>query len=93
LAKIPGFDVGPCSNVTPEIGRVAHDAINAKDKKKEESATKKLNLQLIRCIKVHQGYLPMPLREWEGLHSRRFTCWEDPILLCSKNWTWSTTIN
>jgi hypothetical protein len=41
LAKILGFDVGPCKNVSPKIMRVAHDSINTKDRKKEESTTKK----------------------------------------------------
>jgi hypothetical protein len=36
LAKIPGHDVGPCKNVSPEIMRVAHDSINTKERKKEE---------------------------------------------------------
>jgi hypothetical protein len=55
LAKIPGFDVGLCSNVTPEIMRAAHDAINAKDKKKEESATKKAELAAYKMYQSSPG--------------------------------------
>ena len=55
LAKISGFDVGLCSNVTPEIMRVAHDAINAKDKKKEESATKKVELAAYKMYQSSPG--------------------------------------
>ena len=38
LEKLPGHDVGLCSGVTPEIMRMAHDAIHSKDRKREESA-------------------------------------------------------
>ena len=38
LAKLPGHDVGLCSVVTPEIMRMAHDAIHSKDRKRKESA-------------------------------------------------------
>jgi hypothetical protein len=55
LAKISGFDVGPCSNVTPKIMRVAHDAINAKDRKKEESATKKDELAAFKMYQNSPG--------------------------------------
>jgi len=41
LAKISGHDVGPCSNVSPEIMRLAHDSINSKERKKEEAAPKR----------------------------------------------------
>ena len=55
LAKILGFDVGPCSNISPEIMRVSHDAINAKDKKKEESATKKAELAAYKMYQSSPG--------------------------------------
>jgi hypothetical protein len=55
LAKISGYDVGPCGKVTPEIMRAAHDAINAKDKKKEESATKKAELAAFKMYQSSPG--------------------------------------
>ena len=44
LAKLPGHDVGLCTAVTPEIMRMAHDAIHSKDRKREESAANRAEL-------------------------------------------------
>jgi hypothetical protein len=44
LAKILGHDVGICLKCTPEIMRVAHDSIQAQGKKKEDAATKNVEL-------------------------------------------------
>jgi hypothetical protein len=44
LAKIPGHDVGVCSNTTLEIMRIAVDSLEAKDKKEEEATAKKVEL-------------------------------------------------
>jgi hypothetical protein len=41
LVKIPSHNVGPYSNVSPEIMRLAHDSINSKERKKEEAAPKR----------------------------------------------------
>jgi hypothetical protein len=69
LANVSRFDVGPCSNVSPEIMRVSHDAINAKDKKKEESATKKDELA---AFKMYQSSPGISARATEG-SGRGFT--------------------
>ena len=42
LAKLLGHDVGLCSAVTPEIMRMAHDAIYSKDRKREESVANRV---------------------------------------------------
>ena len=44
LAKLPGDDVELCSAVTPEIMRMALDAIHSKDRKREESAANRAEL-------------------------------------------------
>ena len=44
LKKLLGHDVGLCSAVTPEIMRMAHDAIHSKDRKREESAANRAEL-------------------------------------------------
>ena len=75
LAKIPGFDVGPCSNVTPEIMRVAHDAINAKDKKKEKTATKKVELA---TFKIYQSSPRISANATEG-SGRGSTAADSPV--------------
>ncbi len=41
LAKIPGHDVGPCPNVTPEIMRAAFDSLEAYEQKKAAEAANK----------------------------------------------------
>jgi hypothetical protein len=44
LAKIPGHDADVCDKTTPEIMRIAFDSLEAKDKKKDEKASKKAEL-------------------------------------------------
>ena len=44
LAKLPSHDVGLCTAVTPEIMRMAHDAIHLKDRKREDSAANSAEL-------------------------------------------------
>ena len=44
LEKLLGHDLGLCSANTPEIMRMAHDAIHLKDRKREESATNRAEL-------------------------------------------------
>ena len=46
LAKIPGHDVGICPESTPEIMRIAFDALETKDKNKDEKAAKKNEISL-----------------------------------------------
>jgi hypothetical protein len=41
LAKIPGHDVGVCPKSTPEIMRIAFDALETKDKNKDEKAQRR----------------------------------------------------
>jgi hypothetical protein len=55
LAKILGHDVGPCSNVSAEIMRVSHDSINTKERKKEESAAKKVELAAFKIYQSSPG--------------------------------------
>jgi hypothetical protein len=75
LAKILGFDVGPCKNMSPEIMRVAHDSINAKDKKKEESATKKDELA---AFKIYQSSPGISAHATEG-SGRGSTAADSPV--------------
>jgi hypothetical protein len=75
LAKILGFDVGPCNNVSPEIMRVSHDAINAKDRKKEESATKKTKLA---AFKMYQSSPRISSHATEG-SGRGSTAADSPV--------------
>jgi hypothetical protein len=42
LAKPPRHDIGICPQVGPEVMRVVHDSIHAKDRKKEEAASHKV---------------------------------------------------
>jgi hypothetical protein len=44
LAKILEHDVGACDKSTPEIMRIVFDALEAKDKNKDEKATRKAEL-------------------------------------------------
>jgi len=46
LAKIPGHDVGICPESTPEIMRIAFDALETKDKNKDEKAARKNEISL-----------------------------------------------
>jgi hypothetical protein len=46
LAKILGHDVGICPESTPEIMRIVFDALETKDKNKDEKATKKNEISL-----------------------------------------------
>jgi hypothetical protein len=46
LAKIPEHDVGVCAKSTPEIMRIAFDALEAKDKNKDEKAARKTKISL-----------------------------------------------
>jgi hypothetical protein len=46
LAKIPGHDVGPCPKTNPEIMRIAYDALETKDKNKDEKAARKNEISL-----------------------------------------------
>jgi ribosome-binding protein aMBF1 (putative translation factor) len=44
LAKISGHDIDICDKTTPKIMRIAFDSLEAKDKKKNETATRKAEL-------------------------------------------------
>jgi hypothetical protein len=44
LTKIPGHDIEVCGSTTPEIMRIAFDSLEAKDKKKNDAATRKAEL-------------------------------------------------
>ena len=46
LAKISGHDVGVCPETTPEIMRIEFDALETKDKNKDEKAAKKTEISL-----------------------------------------------
>jgi hypothetical protein len=54
---------GPRKNVSPKIMRVSHDSINTKDRKKEESATKKVELA---SFKIYQSSLGIFSHAIEG---------------------------
>jgi hypothetical protein len=46
LAKILGHDVGACHETTPEIMRIAFDALETKDKNKDKKVAKKNEISL-----------------------------------------------
>jgi hypothetical protein len=46
LAKIPEHDVDVCPITNPKIMRIASDSLEAKDKKKDEAAAKKVELSI-----------------------------------------------
>ena len=56
MAKLPGHDVGLCSAVTPEIMRMAHDAIHSKDRKREESAANSAELVASGVARTSRTY-------------------------------------
>ena len=46
LAKILGHDVEVCLKTNPEIMKIKFDSLDAKDKKKDEAAAKKVELSI-----------------------------------------------
>jgi hypothetical protein len=46
LAKIPEHDIDVCGSTTQEIMRIAFDSLEAKDKKKNEKAARKVELSV-----------------------------------------------
>jgi hypothetical protein len=75
LAKISGNDVGPCSNVSAEIMRAAHDSINTKERKKEDSAAKKAELA---AFKIYQSSPGISANATEG-SGRGSTATDSPV--------------
>ena len=100
LAKIMGRDILICTESTPEIMRMAHDAIYEKDRKKEVAVANRAGTAsggVTRTSRTtdNSRFVSGSTGLWEGLHKCRFTFHEGLTFLsfCSKDQRWGSTFH